>query len=141
MRNSTASAPARRCGWRSKRFRFRVEEAAAGATRRVRDRRGGGARRRAAGAGVGLTPTTRCAAIVAAAAASAIVLPLGVSVAVLVVVLGASLADGFSVRRAPRVRRTLDTSLSRSEPVALTVRALPADAREVLLRQPATSSL
>ncbi len=88
-----------------------------------------------------MTATTRCAAIVAAVALSAIVLPAALAIAAMLVALGATLVDGFSVRRSPRIRRVLDTSLSRGVETALEVEALTSDSRRVLLRQPATAGV
>jgi uncharacterized protein (DUF58 family) len=88
-----------------------------------------------------VTPTTRCAWLLAAVAVAGLALPVWAAVAGALAVLAAMLADGLSVREAPRVERTLAEVLSRGVAAPLSVEALPRDARAVLLRQPATHAL
>jgi uncharacterized protein (DUF58 family) len=88
-----------------------------------------------------MTPTTRCAALLAAVALLALALPAWAAVAAALLVLGATLLDGLSVRRAPAIRREVGEVLSRGVSARLTVHASAEDARRVLLRQPATAEL
>jgi uncharacterized protein (DUF58 family) len=88
-----------------------------------------------------VTPTTRCAWLLAAVAVAGLLLPAWAAVAGALAVLAAMLADGLSVRAAPRFERKLDTVLSRDVAVPLSIAALTHDARRVLLRQPATAAL
>ncbi len=71
----------------------------------------------------------------------AIVLPLAVSLLLLAIVLCVAVADGFSVRRAPRLKRRLERTLSRGVPAPLAIEAATEDHRRVLLRQPAIPSV
>jgi uncharacterized protein (DUF58 family) len=72
---------------------------------------------------------------------AALALPAWVSVAAIVIVIAATVADGMSVRRPPRLERVLGEVLSRGVPAGLAVTAAASDQRRVLLRQPATPAL
>jgi uncharacterized protein (DUF58 family) len=86
-------------------------------------------------------PTVRAAAILSLVALSALVLPLTVVIAAALILLAAIGADAWTVRDEPVIERTLGHVLSRGVPSPLQVRAIAADGRRVLLRQPATPAL
>jgi uncharacterized protein (DUF58 family) len=88
-----------------------------------------------------VTPTARCAWLLAAVAVAGLALPAWLAVGGALAVLAAMLADGLSVRAAPRVERRLNEVLSRGVAASLSVDAVARDARRVLLRQPATPAL
>jgi uncharacterized protein (DUF58 family) len=88
-----------------------------------------------------VTPTTRCAGLLAAVAIAGLIVPIWAAVGAILAVLGATLIDGLSVRRPPRIERELNTVLSRGVASPLSVDAVAPDARRVLLRQPATPAL
>ncbi len=83
-----------------------------------------------------MTPTTRCAALCGLAALSALLLGVWLAVGAGLVVLAATGVDGWTVRRAPRLRREVSSVLSRGVEAPLLVRALTGDNRRVALRQP-----
>jgi uncharacterized protein (DUF58 family) len=87
-----------------------------------------------------MTPTTRCAWLVAAVFVVGLLLPTWVAIAGALAVLAAAVADGFAVRRAPRIERPLGEVLSRGVASRFSVTTVT-DARHVLLRQPATAAL
>jgi uncharacterized protein (DUF58 family) len=80
-------------------------------------------------------PTTRAAGAMAVIACLALVLPPGVSIALALILIGATLADAWSVRAAPVIARRVPGVVSRSVPVELTVSAETSD-RRLLMRQP-----
>ncbi|HLM85333.1 MAG TPA: DUF58 domain-containing protein [Solirubrobacteraceae bacterium] len=88
-----------------------------------------------------MTPTTRCAWLLATVAVVALALPAWAALAVAALLLAAMLADGLSVRVAPRIERAVEQVLSRGVAAPLRIDALAPDARRVLLRQPATPAL
>lgn len=88
-----------------------------------------------------MTPTTRCAWLLAAVAVVGLLLPTWVAVTAALALLATTLADGISVRSAPKVKRKVNEVLSRGVPAALSVTASTGDSRQVLLRQPATPTL
>ena len=88
-----------------------------------------------------MTPTTRCARLLAAVAVIGLLAPTWLAVTAALALLAATLADGLSVRAAPRIERRVDEVLSRGVPAALSVTARTSDSRRVLLRQPATPAL
>ena len=88
-----------------------------------------------------MTPTTRCALLCALAALSALLLPVWLAVGAVLAVLAATAADGWTVRRAPRLRREVASVLSRGVDSPLLVQALAPDGRRVALRQPLSLGL
>ena len=88
-----------------------------------------------------MTPTTRSATLCGLAALSALVLPVWLAVGAGLVVLAATAVDGWTVRRAPRLRREVASVLSRGVEAPLRVEALAGDNRRVALRQPLSVGL
>ncbi|HTU95268.1 MAG TPA: DUF58 domain-containing protein [Solirubrobacteraceae bacterium] len=82
-----------------------------------------------------LAPTVRAAVMLAVIALLALVVPSWLPIALALVLLGALLADGWMVRRAPTIQRSARSVLSRGASVPLRVTAHTADGRRVLLRQ------
>jgi uncharacterized protein (DUF58 family) len=82
------------------------------------------------------TPTVRAAAVLVVIALLALVVPSWLPIALAVALLGAVLADGWTVRAAPAVDRRVSTVLSRGARTPLRVTVRSADGRRVLLRQP-----
>jgi uncharacterized protein (DUF58 family) len=87
-----------------------------------------------------VTPTPRAAVLLAAIGVAAFVLTPWLSVALALAVAAAVVTDGWSVRRAPRIERTVPMTLSRGAPLPVVVSAAP-DGRVVRLRQPPAVSL
>jgi uncharacterized protein (DUF58 family) len=81
-------------------------------------------------------PTVRTAAVLGAIAVLALVVPSWLPIALAIGLLGAVLADGWAVRRAPAIERRVSTVLSRGARTQLSVTARTQDRRRVLLRQP-----
>jgi uncharacterized protein (DUF58 family) len=88
-----------------------------------------------------LTPTTRSAWLLAGVGVAGLALPVWATLALAIALLAAMVADGLTVRRAPRMAREGQEVLSRGVPSAFSIVALTHDARRVLLRQPATAAL
>jgi uncharacterized protein (DUF58 family) len=82
-----------------------------------------------------MIPTARAAATLVVIGFVALILPPWLSVALFLVLVAATAADAWSVRRSPAIDRAVPDVLSRGVPVELTVRARP-DGRRVILRQP-----
>jgi uncharacterized protein (DUF58 family) len=83
-----------------------------------------------------LTPTLRTASLLGATALLALVLPSWLPIALVLVLVGAVLADGWTVRQPPTIERRARNVLSRGVRTPLQVTARAADGRRVLLRQP-----
>ncbi len=88
-----------------------------------------------------MTPTVRAAGLLATIGLAALLLPTWLVVASALLLLAVTAADGWSVREAPTVQRTVRAILSRGLGTPLNISALAHDGRKVLLRQPATPSL
>lgn len=84
-----------------------------------------------------ITPTTRAAGLLALIALAAFVVPAWLAIGAALALLVAAALDGWAVREAPAIERTVARVLSRGAGAPLSVRALPRDRRRVLLRQPA----
>ena len=87
-----------------------------------------------------MTPTPRAATLLAVVGVAAFVLTPWLSVALALVVAAAVATDAWSVRRAPRIERSVPMTLSRGTPAAVVVSAA-ADGRIVRLRQPPATAL
>jgi len=87
-----------------------------------------------------VTPTPRAATLLAVVGVAAFVLTPWLSVALALVVAAAVATDAWSVRRAPRIERSVPMTLSRGTPAAVVVSAA-ADGRIVRLRQPPATAL
>lgn len=83
-----------------------------------------------------ITPTVRAAAVLAAISLAAFVVPSWAAIGAALALLGAAAADGWAVRRAPELRRTVSPVISRGAPAPLEVRCGGDDRRRVMLRQP-----
>jgi uncharacterized protein (DUF58 family) len=81
-------------------------------------------------------PTVRASVVLGVIAALALVVPSWLPIALALALLGAVLADGWAVRRAPAIERRTGTVLSRGSRAPLRVAARIEDRRRVLLRQP-----
>ncbi|HEY1714845.1 MAG TPA: DUF58 domain-containing protein [Solirubrobacteraceae bacterium] len=82
-----------------------------------------------------LNPTVRAAVVLGAIAVLALVVPSWLPIALALVLLGAVVADAWTVRRAPAIERHAGTVLSRGARTPLRVTAQTGDGRRVLLRQ------
>ncbi len=89
----------------------------------------------------GATPTVRTALILAGIAVAALFVPVALAVAAAAALLGVTLADAWSVRRAPATERRIAGLLSRGVAAALEVDLGGVGGRTVLLRQPGTPAL
>jgi uncharacterized protein (DUF58 family) len=87
------------------------------------------------------TLTARAAGLLALLAVAALFVPVALAAGLAVILLGAAIADAWSVRTAPGTQRRVPHVLSRGVPTALSVSVPAADGRTVLLRQPATPEL
>ena len=91
----------------------------------------------------GATPTARAAGILALLAIAVLFVPVALAAALAVALLGAALADAWSVRAAPPTERQVPRVLSRgvATPLTVAVGGGTGGARTVLLRQPTTAEL
>lgn len=88
-----------------------------------------------------MTPTARCAALLSLLALTALVLPAPLVGAGALALAAATVVDGLSVRRSPRIERTVGAALARGVPARFSITALTRDRRRVLLRQPSAPGL
>lgn len=88
-----------------------------------------------------MSPTRRTAALVAIVAVAAVWVPVPVAILVLVGVLSASAVDGFAVRGAVTVERSVAPVVSRGITSPLTISIVGAQIGGVAVRQPAPGSI
>lgn len=88
-----------------------------------------------------LTPTVRTAVVLGAIAALALVVPSWLPIALALALLGAVVADGWTVRAAPPIERRASTVLSRGGRTPLRITTQAVDGRRVLLRQPPSAGV
>lgn len=84
----------------------------------------------------GPSPSPRAALLVAAIAMSALVIAPPVAGLAALVLLGAAVVDAYSIRQAPRIRRSVPSVLSRGVPARLLLEVGPVGPGRVLVRQP-----
>jgi uncharacterized protein (DUF58 family) len=87
------------------------------------------------------TPTVRAAAALGVIALLALVVPSWLPIALALALLGAILADGWTVRTAPTIERRASMVLSRGARTPLRISVHAGDGRRVLLRQPPASGV
>jgi uncharacterized protein (DUF58 family) len=87
------------------------------------------------------TPTVRTTVALGGIALLALVVPSWLPIALALALLGAVLADGWTVRAAPTIERRASTVLSRGARTPLRISVRADDGRRVLLRQPPASGV